>query len=215
MHRNRSTKRLPRAAQTAALLIPIFTLACSAPKDAPSEAEAAPAEIAVADKRVAIAVLEPLGDSGVRGQVVFTEADDGVHVQADVSGLKPGKHGFHIHQWGDCSSADGKSAGGHFNPAGVDHAGPLSETAHAGDLGNIEASEEGHGSVEHHSKRISIGGENDILGRGVIIHAKEDDLTSQPTGAAGGRLACGVILEENAETQPVLADSEGTDTHEH
>lgn len=140
--------------------------------------------------------LEPLGGSGVTGLVTFNPRPEGVRVEADISGLTPGKHGFHIHEVGDCSSPDGKSAGGHFNPAGVDHAGPNAPTAHAGDLGNLTADDEGHAKLTRVSSRITLGdgAPTDIMGRAVIVHADPDDLKSQPTGAAGGRVACGVIV---------------------
>lgn len=142
------------------------------------------------------AILEPLGDSGVRGKVSFDPSPQGVRVQARVSGLAEGKHGFHIHEIGDCSSPDGKSAGGHFNPAEVDHAGPRSNLAHAGDLGNLKADENGNANLTLVSSRITLGdgAPTDIMGRAVIVHADLDDLVSQPTGAAGGRIACGVIV---------------------
>jgi Cu-Zn family superoxide dismutase len=145
------------------------------------------------------AVLAPLGDSGVDGKVSFTAVPGGVRVEAHVNGLTPGNHGFHIHDVGDCSSADGSSAGGHFNPMAVDHAGPDADIAHVGDLGNLQANAEGHGMVTMISKRITLGDgtATDIAGRAVIVHADPDDLTSQPTGAAGGRVACGVIVSSN------------------
>lgn len=141
------------------------------------------------------AILKPLGDSGVSGVVSFSGTPSGVRVEADVNGLAPGDHGFHIHEIGDCSSPDGKSAGGHFNPAEVPHAGPGAEAAHAGDLGNLKAHKDGHALKTIMSSRITLGdgAATDIMGRAVIIHADADDLTSQPTGAAGGRVACGVI----------------------
>jgi len=143
--------------------------------------------------------LASLGDSGVDGKVSFAAVPGGVRVEAHVNGLTPGNHGFHIHDVGDCSSADGSSAGGHFNPMAVDHAGPDADTAHAGDLGNLQANDEGHGMVTMISKRITLGDgtATDIMGRAVIVHADPDDMTSQPTGAAGGRVACGVIVSSS------------------
>lgn len=137
-----------------------------------------------------VATVMPVGDSSVAGSVTFTESDNGVLVKGEFSGLKSGKHGFHIHEFGDCRAADGTSAGGHFNPAGNDHGAPTDEIRHMGDMGNIEANEKGVAAVNYVDGTISL---EEILGRGIIIHAGEDDLTSQPTGAAGGRIACGVI----------------------
>jgi Cu-Zn family superoxide dismutase len=141
----------------------------------------------------AVAVLSPLGSSGVTGTVTFTKADGGVRVQAQLKGLKPGDHGFHIHEFGDCSAPDGTSAGGHFNPAGEPHAGPHDAQRHTGDMGNVTAGADGGASVDYVDPRASFDGANDILGRGVIVHEKGDDLKTQPTGNAGARVACGVI----------------------
>jgi Cu-Zn family superoxide dismutase len=141
----------------------------------------------------AVAVLHPLGDSGVMGKVTFTQTADGVAVVADVSGLTPGKHGFHIHEWGDCSDPKGMSAGGHYNPEGEMHGLPGSPHHHPGDMGNLEADADGNAHLEITLPGITIAGDKDpILGRSVIVHVKQDD-GSQPTGNAGGRIACGVI----------------------
>lgn len=137
--------------------------------------------------------LEAKNDSGVSGQVVFTQQADGVHISGTFSGLTPGNHGFHIHQYGDCSATDGTSAGGHFNPHAADHGSPDAEMRHAGDLGNVEADSEGNASVDRVDAHLTFEGPGSIVGRGLIVHAGEDDLTSQPTGAAGPRVACGVI----------------------
>lgn len=137
-----------------------------------------------------VATVMPVGDSGVAGSVTFTESENGVAVQGSFSGLEPGNHGFHIHQYGDCRAEDGTSAGGHFNPAGNDHGAPSDMERHMGDLGNIEANDEGMAMVDYVDGTVNL---EQILGRGIIIHAGEDDLTSQPTGAAGSRVACGVI----------------------
>lgn len=144
---------------------------------------------------MARAVLEPTEGSDVRGEVVFEETPDGVRVMAEVTGLEPGKHGFHIHENGDCSAPDATSAGGHFNPFNVEHGGPNSDVHHVGDLGNLEANEEGVARYDatYGFLSLDIGDANSILDKAVIVHAQEDDLTSQPTGAAGGRLTCGVI----------------------
>ena len=140
----------------------------------------------------AIAVLHAASGSNVTGTVTFTKTSDGVEVVADVSGLTPGKHGFHIHEFGDCSAADATSAGGHFNPMHKAHGAPDAAEHHAGDLGNLEADASGKAHLTLKDKAMTMSGENSIIGHGVIVHAKEDDL-SQPVGNAGGRLACGVI----------------------
>jgi Cu-Zn family superoxide dismutase len=155
---------------------------------AASFALAAPAPVTKA-----VAVLNPLGSSGVSGTVTFTKTEGGVRVQALVKGLKPGDHGFHIHEFGDCSAPDGTSAGGHFNPTGAPHAGPHDAQRHAGDMGNITAGADGGASVDYVDSMGSFEGPDSILGRGVIVHEKGDDLKTQPTGNAGGRVACGII----------------------
>ncbi len=138
-----------------------------------------------------VATVMPVGDSGVSGSVTFTEnGDEGVLVQGSFEGLESGKHGFHIHQYGDCRAEDGTSAGGHFNPADMEHGAPTDDMRHMGDMGNLEVDENGTAIVEYVDSNIEL---SEILGRGIIIHAGEDDLTSQPTGAAGSRIACGVI----------------------
>jgi Cu-Zn family superoxide dismutase len=141
----------------------------------------------------AIAVLHPASASQVTGTVTFTSMSDGVQVVADVTGLAPGKHGFHIHEFGDCSAADATSAGGHFNPTHKQHGGPDSAEHHVGDLGNLEADASGKAHLEWKDKSMKLTGDNSILGHAVIVHENEDDLKSQPVGNAGGRLACGVI----------------------
>ncbi len=141
----------------------------------------------------AVAVMHPTAGHEVRGIVTFTKTADGVRVQASIKGLTPGKHGFHIHQYGDCSAADGTSAGGHFNPHGADHGGPSADSRHAGDLGNLDANESGDANYDRVDHHLSLVGHDSIIGRAVIIHAHADDLTSQPTGGAGPRVACGAI----------------------
>lgn len=137
-----------------------------------------------------VATVMQVGDSEVAGSVTFTKAESGVQIQGSFSGLEPGLHGFHIHQYGDCTANDGTSTGGHFNPAGNEHGAPSDMDRHMGDLGNIEANENGEATVNYVDQTVTL---DQILGRGIIIHAGEDDLESQPTGAAGSRVACGVI----------------------
>ncbi|HMJ06658.1 MAG TPA: superoxide dismutase family protein [Chthoniobacterales bacterium] len=141
----------------------------------------------------AIAVLSPTEGNNVAGTVTFTGGSDGVKVVADLTGLKAGQHGFHIHEFGDCSSKDGKSAGGHYNPMHHEHAGPDASDRHMGDLGNIEADASGKAHLEHTDKMLKLAGDNSIIGYAVIVHEKADDMKTQPTGDAGGRVACGVI----------------------
>jgi superoxide dismutase, Cu-Zn family len=145
------------------------------------------------DINKAVCVLYPASGSTVSGIVTFTRTDQGIKVVADISGLTPGKHGFHIHEYGDCSAPDAMSAGGHFNPAMQKHGGPMDMERHEGDMGNIIADDKGVAHLEITDKMMSFEGKNSIIGRGVIVHAKEDDLVSQPVGNAGARVACGTI----------------------
>lgn len=141
----------------------------------------------------AVAVLHGTKGNNVTGIVTFTKEGNQIKVVADISGLTPGMHGFHIHQYGDCSAEDGSSAGGHFNPDNVNHGGPADSVRHVGDLGNVEADQNGNAHFEISSSLLSFSGSHSIIGRGVVVHGGEDDLTSQPSGNAGARVACGVI----------------------
>lgn len=141
----------------------------------------------------AICILHPTEGNNVKGMITFKQTDEGILVTANVEGLTPGLHGFHIHQYGDCSAPDGTSTGGHFNPTNKKHGSPNAEERHVGDLGNLVAGEDGTAHYEWTDNLISFTGPNSILGRAIIVHAGEDDLVSQPTGTAGARVACGVI----------------------
>ena len=145
------------------------------------------------ETKKAIAVLHSASGSQVAGSVTFTTSGDAVRVVADVTGLTPGKHGFHIHEFGDCSAPDATSAGGHFNPTHKQHGAPEASERHVGDLGNVEADASGKAHLDWTDHTLKLSGENSIIGLAVIVHAKEDDLKSPPVGNAGGRLACGVI----------------------
>lgn len=142
----------------------------------------------------AAADIHPASNSGVSGRVVFIQEKDGIRVVAELSGLKPGTHGFHIHEKGDCSAPDATSAGAHFNPSNEPHAAPDAEKRHVGDLGNIVADQNGHATLERVDTVIRFDGEKSILGKSVIVHEKADDFKTQPTGDAGARVGCGVIL---------------------
>jgi len=149
-------------------------------------------EVAMPVVTDAVAVLVPTksSDGQVAGTIVFKAEKGYVHVTGEVTGLSLGDHGFHIHMFGDLRADDGTSAGGHYNPEGHDHGGLDSHDRHAGDLGNIEASKAGVAKVN-----IKVMGLNlqNVLGRSVVVHADADDLTSQPAGNAGPRIAVGVI----------------------
>lgn len=142
----------------------------------------------------AFCVVNAKGDSEVVGAITFAEADGGVRIIADVGGLKPGKHGFHIHEHGDCSAPDASSAGGHFNPTNKKHGGPDSAERHVGDLGNIEANTQGLAHYDRVDKVISLNGPDSIIGKSIVIHSDEDDLVTDPAGNSGKRIGCGEIV---------------------
>jgi len=143
----------------------------------------------------ATAQLKPTKGNKTFGEATFEQVGDKVHVVVYVRGIKPGQeHGLHIHEVGDCSSGDGMSAKGHFNPHGKPHGPQGSAERHAGDLPSIRGDKAGRGKVEADLDVITVGpGPASIIGRGLIVHAGPDDYKSQPTGNAGARLACGVI----------------------
>jgi Cu-Zn family superoxide dismutase len=167
-------------------------LALSADDTAKAQGPKKADEMKMAAPGRAVAVLHS-PDGKVGGTVTFKPAPGGVSVSARVTGLAPGTHGFHVHEFGDCSSADFTSAGGHFNPMGQPHGAPQADARHAGDLGNIEAGADGVANLEWTDKKLALDGHHSVVGRAVIVHAKADDLKTQPTGDAGGRLACGVV----------------------
>jgi len=147
------------------------------------------------EQPTAIAVLHPTEGNKTKGVVKFTPTDDGkIKVTATVEGLEANsEHGFHIHEYGDCSAPDATSAGGHYDPHGHEHGLPHAENRHAGDMGNLEANADGVANFELVVDNFTIAeGDVAIIGRGVIVHEKVDD-GGQPTGNAGPRIACGVI----------------------
>ncbi len=147
-----------------------------------------------AESKEAVAVIHGTqGNEKVMGVVKFMDTGNGVNVTADIDGLAPAsEHGFHIHQFGDCTDPKGMSTGGHYNPEGHQHGKPGEAMSHVGDMGNIKADDKGHAHVEVSLPAATINGKNGILGRGVIVHANPDKFT-QPVGDAGGRIGCGVI----------------------
>ncbi len=173
-----------------ALIIGILAACATLPT---KRSTAEPRSIGAAQITKAIAVLHPTKGNDVHGIVTFMKVDNGIRVVADIKNLKPGSHGFHVHEYGDCSAEDGTSTGGHFNPHIMSHGGPDADQRHVGDLGNIVADESGQAKLDVVDSHLSFEGAASIIGRGVIVHAGADDLKTQPTGNAGGRLACGVI----------------------
>lgn len=151
------------------------------------------------DKRTVTVTLEPKSNSGVSGSVIFSQESGVVTMLAILSGLTEGEHAIHIHETADCSSDDGKSSGGHWNPTGQPH-GKWGDEAgyHKGDIGNFTANAEGKARITKVTDEWCIGcGDDtkDILGKAIIVHQGVDDYKSQPSGAAGSRVSCGGIIE--------------------
>ncbi len=147
----------------------------------------------------AVAALAAKSGSKLSGRAVFTRLSPGwIHLRIDIAGVTPGTHAAHIHEGADCSAPDAKGAGGHWNPTGRKHGkwGQPDGEFHIGDLGNIEVGADGTGSLDLTTDLWTMGGGGsaDILGRSVVVHAKPDDFTTQPTGNAGDRIGCGPIL---------------------
>jgi superoxide dismutase, Cu-Zn family len=145
----------------------------------------------------ATAALQPTKGNKAFGEATFEQVGDKVRVIVFAQNLPPDRElGFHIHEAGDCSSGDGMSARGHFNPHDKPHGNPQSAERHAGDLPSLKVEKSGRAKIDVTVDGISIGrGPGDIVGRGLIIHAQADDYKTQPTGNAGARLACGVIKQ--------------------
>jgi Cu-Zn family superoxide dismutase len=183
------------AAATSLLLV-----ACAGPHGAhgPQGATGGPGGTAMRgmpDGAMAMARLEATRGNTASGTAMFHQRGDMVMLHVRVQGLKPGQeHGFHIHDKGDCSSGDGMSTGGHFNPGAKPHARHDAPERHAGDLPSLKADAAGRVDVHLQLAGLSIGsGAANIVGRGLIVHADPDDYRTQPTGNAGARIACGVI----------------------
>jgi len=178
----------------------IFSFGILAEDQALKAARIAKAEIAEAQPAIrpiarAVAALNPTTGNQANGIVHFTAVKGGIRIVAKMQGLTPGKHGFHIHEFGDCSAPDASSAGGHFNPTHQQHGGPDHLERHAGDLGNIVADQYGIAHYDRIDTVITLNGPNSIIGKSLIVHSNPDDYTTQPTGNAGGRIACGIIAE--------------------
>ena len=149
---------------------------------------------AIAQSKVAATLASSAGNN-VAGTVVFAQEGRKVFVIAEVTGLKPGAHGFHVHEKGDCSAPDFSSAGGHFNPGGQPHGDPAAGAHHVGDMPVLVADASGKATARAERRTMSVGGggANDIVGKSVVVHADPDDFMTQPAGNSGARVACGVI----------------------
>jgi len=184
----------------AALLVPLAGLAIALGCESSSNAQDSGAK--EGGHKMAVAKIEPSKASATqpangqpKGEIMFHQMGDKVHITGEISGLKPNsKHAIHIHEKPDLSAPDLMSTGGHYNPDKHIHGGPTTSPVHAGDLGNLEADDKGVAKMDLTVDNISLGGaKNDVVGKPVIIHAKEDDYKTQPTGNAGGRIGGGII----------------------
>lgn len=181
-------------------LIAATVVALSACSSTPSTTNApsasSTATTGTSTAKAATVNLASASASLVSGKLSVVPMGNGVHLTGEVGGLAPNStHAIHIHEKGDCSAADASSAGGHFNPAGAPHGKVGSGAHHGGDMNNIIADGEGVARVDVHAEGVTLGGgaANDVAGKAVIVHASQDDYRTQPTGNAGGRIACGVI----------------------
>ncbi|HEY6078674.1 MAG TPA: superoxide dismutase family protein [Polyangiaceae bacterium] len=183
----------PAAAPEASMPAPAEPPPATSPEPAAASAPSADAAAAPATRGIEVP-MEAKSGSKLSGKAVLTETEGGVHVVLTLEGVEPGEHGAHVHEKGDCSAADGASAGGHFNPQSKDHGLPGAEKRHLGDLGNITIGKDGKGTLDITAPGANLKATDvaSFVGRSIIVHAKKDD-GGQPTGNAGGRIGCGVI----------------------
>jgi Cu-Zn family superoxide dismutase len=183
--------RIPHLALV--ISFPLFLMGCGEHRSQTSTTTTPPAAPRSAEPTEAVAVIQPIAGFTGSGVIHFTQQDQGVHVVATIKDFHPGKHGFHIHEYGDLSAADLSSLGGHFNPTGQTHGGPGTEHHHAGDLGNVIIGDDGQGQVDEMISGLTLTGDTGIIGRSVVIHEGEDDMSTDPAGNSGKRIAAGVI----------------------
>lgn len=185
-------------------MLVITTYSCKeVKKDAQEASEKVEAAIQDVNKkmeeRTMTVTMEPKSDSNVKGDITFTEKGNKVIMVTHLSGLTPGEHAIHLHEKGDCSAPDGKSAGGHWNPKNMQHSKWDSPKGfHMGDIGNLKADSEGNATLTFETGEWCIGCDDvtkNIIGKSVVVHQGVDDFTSQPAGDAGNRVSCGVITE--------------------
>jgi len=176
-------------------------VACSQTKEKTEESEDISAPIAIEGNSEPAKIINTnlMSSSGseLKGEATFMEAESGnIDLIVKLNGVAPGQHAVHIHEKGDCSAADASSAGGHWNPMNVDHGHRFEDDEfHKGDIGNITIGNDSTGVLDMEIAGWTIGGDSttNILNKAVIVHAGPDDFSSQPSGAAGARIGCGVI----------------------
>ena len=197
-----------RIALTLSLAAAVGLAACAskpavapAPIPAPVPAPSASPEVKVTEPffsrtKSAVATLSPSATSGVSGIVVFSGGSTSVDVHVTAAGLQPGSiHGFHVHDVGNCASADFLSAGDHFNPTHKPH-GPQDHPHHAGDMPSLIADPTGKIDARFTLEGVTLGGVDGFVGHAVILHATADNFDAQPSGNSGARIACGVIAAQ-------------------
>ena len=178
----------------------VFATSCKENKKETEALNETPEETETVETNTEMTILlSPKSESTVEGKVTFSQEGDNVLMKATMSGLSEGTHAIHIHEKADCSSADGKSTGGHWNPTAQPHGKWGAETGyHKGDIGNFEVGADGLGQIEMNTTEWCIGCDDenkDILGKAIIVHQGTDDFTSQPSGAAGARVSCAGIIQ--------------------
>lgn len=174
-------------------LLPRLALAQTSPNSHQHAAHAHDHGEAPAESMIAVAVFTATKGYDTEGWVYFEKVDGGIKVTGKIKNLSPGEHGFHVHQYGDLRKDDGTSAGGHFNPTGQPHAGRDAPMRHVGDMGNVTADANGVAEFSFVDDDLTFEGPSSIIGRGLIVHAGKDDLSSQPSGDAGPRAGMAVI----------------------
>lgn len=194
-----------------ALLLPLVMLAaCDTQQDPAAPATRTPADQGAGTTQTqraapttpgagmqAFAEIMPTEGNDVRGVVRLAAINGTVRLTGSLTGLEPGVHGFHIHEVGDCSAPDASSAGGHYNPHSAPHGSPQApnDGRHVGDLGNITANAEGVAGIDVEDTQVKLSGPESVIGKPVVVHSGEDDFQSQPSGDAGSRVGCGIIVE--------------------
>jgi superoxide dismutase, Cu-Zn family len=186
--------------RTLVLLIPCTLLfACGRkeppPPDVPEPVAPAATTTVPAPTGTATAALVAAANSPIKGNLRLTASETGVSIEGEITGLPAGEHGFHVHEKGECTPPDFKTAGEHLNPNRADHGGASTSTHHLGDIPNIVADASGHAAISANISGATLrdGGTGDLIGKAFIVHAKADDYVTQPSGNAGDRIACGVV----------------------
>ena len=152
------------------------------------------------DEIHAVAEIMPTSGNEARGAIRLSGGNGTVKIAGSVTGLEPGAHGLHIHEFGDCSAPDASSAGEHFNPHDDPHGSPrdLEDAHHVGDLGNITVNEQGAAEIDVEDNEIELSGPESVIGKAMVVHSDQDDFESQPSGNSGARIGCGEIVESAA-----------------